>query len=269
MIPPIPLEIIDIIIEDVSSRDDKNCHDLQSCALVCRNFLNPSQRRIFRSITLSGLWYPESSTSEKHYLRFQETLHSAPHLALYILHFVLRERGKNPLLINLSSFPHVLAMLKNITTFRLCFYPNYHWNDVAPQSQQALFTALLSSKLQSLDLLGICSLPLISAECIRHIPVVSMLGITFNPKMQEQDSQYMSLQSNWPEGRYLKFLYLGEADLIQPFIDRISPPHCKLETLTLKSAYDFPVAVNVMKKHKFFDYTHSCDIACELYYTGN
>ncbi|KAF8980973.1 hypothetical protein BDQ17DRAFT_901723 [Cyathus striatus] len=250
MIPPIPLEIIDIIIEEVSSRDDKKCHDLQSCALACRNFLNPSQRRIFRSIILFATsWSTDSSTSIESYLRFQDTLNSSPHIALYIHKFALIERKKNPLFINLPSFSGTLAMLENIMILSLNFYPNYDWNDVAPQSQQALFTVLSSSKLEFLGLSGIRSLPLISAECIRKIPDVSMSDITFDPKVQVQDSQYMTSQSNWPEGRHLKSLYLDEADLIQPFLDGISPPHCRLETLTLQSVNDFPVAVNVMKKH--------------------
>ncbi|KAF8986523.1 hypothetical protein BDQ17DRAFT_1436240 [Cyathus striatus] len=258
--PQIPFDIVEAIIEEVSFDTGQNLCNLKSCALTCRNFLNPSQRRIFDSITVSTLGFSGQDQVGK-LLRLQNILSTSPHIARYVHTIDIYHRGVDPAFIDHPCLPNVFSMLKNVTTFRFKLFPRHDWSIMTPQLQQILITMLSSSTLETLSLSGISHLPLISIKWIRCITDVSLSTLTFEPSMGK-DTHISDPLTRISQGqrRYMKRLSLQSYIIhpndgvlrphtFQPLIDCISPPYCTLETLTVDFAYDFPVVTEILKKH--------------------
>ncbi|KAF8980971.1 hypothetical protein BDQ17DRAFT_901822 [Cyathus striatus] len=248
--------IAEIIIDEVSFSDSQHFRDLKSCALTCRNFLNASQRYIFRSITWStfGIFGPNQLDK---FLRLQNILSTSPYIASYVHAINLFHRGVGSAFVHQPSLPNILSMLKNVTAFRFELFPRYDWNKMTSQFQQILATVLSSSTLETLHLSGISNLPLVSVRWMKCITDVSLSSITFGQSTGE-DAHRLEQFTGLSQGRYLKRLSL-ESDIcypndgilrphiFQPLIDCISPPHCMLEMFTVDSTFDLPAATEIIK----------------------
>ena len=113
MVPRLPLEVVELIIDSVAARYYKLYrvfYDLSStkaCALVCHAFLPLCRKHLFASVTLYSRPYPSSHTSDD----LNKLLLNSPHLAVYIrnLDFHVHKKefvGKR--------LPWLLAMFKKL-----------------------------------------------------------------------------------------------------------------------------------------------------------
>ena len=83
MVPRLPLELIERIIDDVAEYDDDHIYKLssiQACALVCHDFLPPCRKYIFASVTLNTAQRVSPPTS----FDLNHLLSKSPHLAVCI-----------------------------------------------------------------------------------------------------------------------------------------------------------------------------------------
>ena len=87
MVPRIPLEVLEIIIDGVAKYNDNltidnlssNWTSIKACALVCHSFLPPCRKHIFGSVTLNSRNSSSHSSDDLNRL-----LSNSPHLAVYI-----------------------------------------------------------------------------------------------------------------------------------------------------------------------------------------
>ena len=91
MVPRLPLEVVETIIDDVAEFVDDNDYDnidnvyhssIKACALVCHSFLPLCRKHIFSSVTLNAREARRPSSPTSHDLN--HLLSNSPHLAVYI-----------------------------------------------------------------------------------------------------------------------------------------------------------------------------------------
>ena len=92
MAPRLPLELVEMIIDDVVAEfdndDDDDNHDIdnhssiKACALVCHSFLPLCRKHIFASVVLNAQEDSRPSSPTSH--DFDHLLSNLPHLAVYI-----------------------------------------------------------------------------------------------------------------------------------------------------------------------------------------
>ncbi|KAJ7754572.1 hypothetical protein B0H16DRAFT_748420 [Mycena metata] len=125
----LPPELIDLVI-----RLDIDVDTLRSCALVCRAFLQPSQRYLFATVDLGTPHGPVP--------RFHDLLRNSPHLCAHVRELAivhLDYRGQWQAWY--PSLAAVLDLLPNVTMFTLSFLPHVKWGDL-PANVQAAICAL-------------------------------------------------------------------------------------------------------------------------------
>ena len=87
MMPRLPLEVLERIIDDVVKYNDdltidnlsSNWTSIKACALVCHSFLPPCRKHIFAAVTLNARNSSSPTSDDLNHL-----LSNSPHLAVYI-----------------------------------------------------------------------------------------------------------------------------------------------------------------------------------------
>ncbi|KAF8993996.1 hypothetical protein BDQ17DRAFT_1331391 [Cyathus striatus] len=158
----VPVDIIELIIDQASLQDNQ-FSTLRACALVGRDFVRPSQRRIFRSIEFKGQHvYGHGDPLDK-YLRMQDILISTPELALYVRKFVLKDKTMGLRLVTQPLFPILLGKLERLTTFVLEFQRyksgTGDWDQFSPALKQTLIDTCQLSSIGQLTFKYIKNLP--------------------------------------------------------------------------------------------------------------
>ncbi|KAF9003563.1 hypothetical protein BDQ17DRAFT_1409010 [Cyathus striatus] len=223
--------ITQLILDEVAALNATNDPaTLKACALTCRGFREPSQRHLFRAVVLAPF---DGQDRARKLVRFQRALSSSPHLALYVHKLTLLETSeRHACFVKQLTFPQVLALLKNMTSFTLCFnFGGFDWNNAIPAFKQGFIDSiLLSPSLTHLSLTSIMNLPPEFASLMTCIPSLSIGVLSFT------DCDSGSL-ANMPisNGR-LKELDLAsfiDAEAERTFIEALENSNCELETLTM------------------------------------
>ena len=104
----LPLEVINLIIDDLAKYNDK-LSSIKACALVCHSFLPLCRKHIFASVTLNAR-QPSSPISDD----LNQLLSNSPHLAVYILNldYHLNKKYKKEFAKNRASW--LLPMFKKL-----------------------------------------------------------------------------------------------------------------------------------------------------------
>ncbi|KAF8992174.1 hypothetical protein BDQ17DRAFT_1369901 [Cyathus striatus] len=175
----IPFDIVELIIDEISSTSSNAPQDLKSCALTTKSFLEPAQRRLFRSVSIC-----EHGRSGK-YRHFKSALESSPALALHVRKFHFRDISMGDIgmdIVNQPSLPRVLGMFKNLVAFNMeiSFFGYCIWKDFSPDFKQAFVNICLSPSLVDLSLAGIRGLPPVFMEWFTCIPTLSLSYVEFN-----------------------------------------------------------------------------------------
>jgi hypothetical protein len=165
-----PYEIFYLIIEEV---EDKLT--LKSCALVCRSFVEPSQKNIFRVIDLGD----RCITGEVYYRRFYRLISTHPHIANYVRDFRLVDsyvwdrKSDWQWLVKEPTLPLTFQLLPRLQAFSLIFTTGAPaWNSFASHVQAAIFKLLTRRTISSLSLRRIHGVPaslLVQFTRIKHL----------------------------------------------------------------------------------------------------
>lgn len=129
--PALPLEIVDLIIQDIASERD-NC-TLKQCSLVCHAFCALSQRALFSSISVKAGG-----------LSLAKTLGIAPHIAKYVLSFHIEYHSMADV-----ALPDVLATMRNVRTLSIDACGAELTNSTLAPFQEHIFPSITSLQLQT------------------------------------------------------------------------------------------------------------------------
>ncbi|KAF9009918.1 hypothetical protein BDQ17DRAFT_1538479 [Cyathus striatus] len=229
----IPPEITEAIVDAI---DDHDISSLKACALINRDFLHASQRRLFGSVTLE-FGGPGTNKSAR-YDRFQSALLLSPKLALYIREFDICGSLNEHIFVEFDVLPTIIFMLQNITTLSIQFDRIHNWQGFKPDLKKALVSIFLLPSIEKLTLNGLCCIPIPLAKCFAHIPYVALAEKDFffqgygGDEMTTVPQRLLSI----PNTRYLKSLIIQDVtsgESLQPLLDEIYPPICMLEKLSV------------------------------------
>ncbi|KAF8997627.1 hypothetical protein BDQ17DRAFT_1329289 [Cyathus striatus] len=223
----IPLEIVELIINEVALVDDQNTFPtLKACKLASSIFLEPSRRYIFKEIKLIAPTASHNSyiRGSAKYRRLQDILVTSPQLAFYARSFHLQDNFTRHSFLSQPTLPNLLGMFQNITSFNWTFttedndiVASYDWRSSSPTLQQALMNIMFSPIIEIVSLRFIKNLPHAFGRYFANIPTVQAISST--------------------PGRCLRSLTIADLDLdkCQPLIDGLSSSNFRLEELKLDS----------------------------------
>jgi hypothetical protein len=164
MPPMLPLEVVNLIIDDLAKHNDK-LSSIKACALVCHSFLPLCRKHIFASVTLNER-QPSSPTSDDlNYL-----LSNSPHLAVYILNLDYhvnnkKEFLKKRLLWLLPMFKKLIKLRKLCVSYYSSRGKKFDW--MSPSERKVLLPLLHFPTLTSISLKTTENFPLADlAGCV-------------------------------------------------------------------------------------------------------
>ncbi|KAF8990576.1 hypothetical protein BDQ17DRAFT_1371744 [Cyathus striatus] len=247
-----PLEIFDHIIDEVASDTENNLasdfQDLRACALTCKDFLQPSRQYLFRKVNLSK----DTQCSS-----FHDALTSCPDIAHYVHVLYLNNISENTRvqsILHNPALPSILASFENVEALLITWRGDLIWRDVSREVEEKIATLILSPTLMELSLDHVVGIPSTYLKWIAHIPTVRFSWVHFSG-LREAEPLVLKDPVARPHDCYLRTLNLGlayESDryLSQLVADGLSPPTCKLETLTIQNDSDFGAGIRVINKHR-------------------
>ncbi|KAF9478852.1 hypothetical protein BDN70DRAFT_879445 [Pholiota conissans] len=155
----IPLDIIEVIIDNLATIDDLSHTSLWACARACRYLLHRCRRHIFSSIALDANHSYLTRQRRKHSPhQIIKLLNRAPEIAIYVrkVNFgVCHSRSDSlPKYQELSEILRRFTQVQHLTIESNC-RSFVGWNEVANCLQDALFDML---HLPNLTYLSLCSL---------------------------------------------------------------------------------------------------------------
>ncbi|KAJ6585386.1 hypothetical protein B0H19DRAFT_1109458 [Mycena capillaripes] len=151
----LPPELIEAIIDEVSPQDSKDVVTLTACSLVARALLVPSQRHLFRSLTLNMKTLVQGS----------RVFVDSPHIVSYIrdLHLVDAWFGTDS---NREVLTLLFPLLDNLCRLAIwSTFSDWEWNTL-PVDFHAVLVGILS--VPSLRFLGLARCTGIPSSIIRH-----------------------------------------------------------------------------------------------------
>jgi hypothetical protein len=189
----LPQEIFDAIIEEV--RDSAS---LTSCALVGTPFLSPSQRNIFRRLSL------HRGQSHRHpsLIAAADFFAAYPHLASYVrdLSIELPDTA-----LDAAALQVVLRLIQNIERL-VVLGKSVSWKRLGPETASALLDTIALPSLSRLHLFHIQRVPMALIAAAVSIPIVSFNVVSTNPA-EEPEQLHDSVSA--PRLRHLTLLYTG------------------------------------------------------------
>ena len=172
MMPRLPLEVLERIIDDVVKYNDdltidnlsSNWTSIKACALVCHSFLPPCRKHIFAAVTLNAR-NSSSPTSDD----LNRLLLNSPHLAVYIrkLYYLV---NKKDFAAHRSQW--LLSMFKKLVKLRklsIGYFPSLRGGrfDWMSSGRKVLLPLLHLPTLTSIHLDTICNFALADlASCV-------------------------------------------------------------------------------------------------------
>ena len=189
MVPRLPLEVVERIIENVATGYYDSYSDLydfsstKACALVCHSFLPLCRKHLFASVTLNSRSYPVPHTSDD----LNQLLSDSPHLAVYIreLDYHVHKRefvGKR--------LPWLLPMFKKLVRLR-----KLKLSYLFPQRGKKFDWALACVRKVLLPLLHFPTLTCITLDILRNFDLADLAGCVNLKKLRVQ-----SLECSAPNG---------------------------------------------------------------------
>ena len=206
MVPRLPLEVVERIIENVATGYYDSYSDLydfsstKACALVCHSFLPLCRKHLFASVTLNSRSYPVPHTSDD----LNQLLSDSPHLAVYIRELDYHVHQKE--FVGKRS-PWLLAMFKKLVKLQklsITYLPGKKLDWMSSSGRKVL-----------LPLLHLPTLNSISLSAIRNFPLADLTSCV-----------------------NLKNLHIGSLECSKPngvgkFLEALPPTPAMLEELTI------------------------------------
>ncbi|KAF9009925.1 hypothetical protein BDQ17DRAFT_989067 [Cyathus striatus] len=229
----IPFEITEAIVDAI---DDHDISSIRTCALVHRDFLDASRRRLFSSVTLEFKKWPKPTK----YIQFQSALLSSPELAVYIRELIIcGEFDSHIFGDSESALPTIIDMLQNLTSFSVHSYALHQsWQSAfTPDLKRALVSILLSPSIEKFSLGNLHHIPITLAKCFTRIPCLTLSGFgdLFQGNSDDEMATVPQQLLNIPNNRCLNSLTIYDPinrECLQPLLDEIDSSICKLEKLS-------------------------------------
>ena len=167
MAPRLPLEVVNLIIDDLAKHNDK-LSSIKACALVCHSFLLLCRKHIFASVTLNAQqsFSPSlSPTSDD----LNHLLSNSPHLAVYVLNLDYRvnknEFVKERILWLLPMFKKLIKLQSLRISYMLSRSDESDW--MSSSERKVLLPLLHFPTLTSISLTNIKNFPIADlAGCV-------------------------------------------------------------------------------------------------------
>ncbi|KAF8990827.1 hypothetical protein BDQ17DRAFT_341436 [Cyathus striatus] len=258
----VPLEVIDLIIDEVSLLGKGIAIPaLQACALTCRDFVPSSQRGIFYSVRLEesrSLSLGNKPSLIKGLPQLLDALKLSPKLACYVKELRMYEISSVVAFDTDPNLSNLLCMLQSLTTFRVSFKSSSpaDWQTISSNSRHVLVNIFLLPSLRSLSLCNM-NLPSISAKWIMDVENVEITGVIFSP---DWNNLYIPGRTEEWVARCcrLKAISIGwqEISATQPIFDILSSKKCEPKKLIVKShdVDNIVVAQEIIQRtHAFLD----------------
>ncbi|TFK61404.1 hypothetical protein BDN72DRAFT_965187 [Pluteus cervinus] len=180
-LPYLPHDILGVVVDEAES-DRKT---LRTLSLVSRAFVSPSQRRLFKNLTI----HPPSRTSKsssvpKLCTNLRDVLRDNKHLHRYVqeVHLVEKERGW--LLCNIAE--EILSLLSSspIRRLSILFFTrpdtvNRRWGDLSSGFLRAVCKVLENPQFEHLTLFNVSLIPRHLPERFPNIRHLTLKTVTF------------------------------------------------------------------------------------------
>ncbi|KAJ7215384.1 hypothetical protein GGX14DRAFT_442851 [Mycena pura] len=170
-------DLIDTIIDEVAAKrwfDRKNYGDLAACSLTARAFVAPSQRHLFRSLTLStdnghgNDGWPQELGAES-----WQVLTDSPHLGSYVRDFHLDM--STTAMSTLASLASLIPLLSGVNRLAIVCIHHYKWEKFPVGFRTALVSLFSLPSLRCVALTNYYGVP---SSLIRHA-LVSYKEVSF------------------------------------------------------------------------------------------
>ncbi|KAJ7468102.1 hypothetical protein FB451DRAFT_1258100 [Mycena latifolia] len=219
----LPQELVDAIIDEVHDKAS-----LKSCALVATTFLPPSQRSIFRSLSV----YRQQSQRRQNLVAASGFLTASPHLASYVRDMIIELPNGGPECAHLEI---VLRSIHNVERL-VVSGKSVLWTRLGPGARTALLDSVALPSLSRLHLMNIRGVPVALIAVATSIPVISFCGISMDTR-EEPPNLSIQLHNSSSPPRILHLILVDSGLLVRPicdFLPRTAPYTGHIERLEIR-----------------------------------
>ncbi|KAJ7668029.1 hypothetical protein B0H17DRAFT_1210181 [Mycena rosella] len=220
----LPQELVDAIIDRIPDKTS-----LKQCALVAPSFLAPSQRRIFRSLSV----YRGQSQRRPNLAAASALLTASPHIASYVRNLLVELPN---FILESPSLETVLRALRNLERL-VVSGKSVAWNNLEPGARSALFHSVALPSLVRLHLVNVRDVPWALIVAATSIPVLSFYAILMD---QREDPHPLIQHHESSSSPRLRHLILNDAGPSTPpicdfLLQSMTPPHTsRIERLEIR-----------------------------------
>ncbi|KAF8054964.1 hypothetical protein FPV67DRAFT_964664 [Lyophyllum atratum] len=175
--PQLPLDVLDDIVDHLHN----DSGSLSPCSLVCKAFLMPSRKRLFRVIYLNS---PDGDSTDSPYRPFHNYLIAYPQLVGYIQE--LWVNGKDRIIeeVEFRALLTLFAMSGSLRVFSIKFSPKSSgygdWNELPIAFREPLCKILCSPSLHTLRIhledMCACTFPVDLLTTAPNVKRLTLLG---------------------------------------------------------------------------------------------
>ncbi|KAF8997636.1 hypothetical protein BDQ17DRAFT_1428971 [Cyathus striatus] len=262
----VPLDIAELIAEEVFNQDDKNYSSVKTCALVSRTFLEASRRVLYDTVKLLYI-PPRLAYGSSSYSWIKTALTSSPEIARYVRKLYVVDRTSVPHILKEPTFPSILGMFQNIRVLILALF---QFQVLSPDLQASLDYILKAPVLEDVTLTGMRNIPYSCVKSLLRIHRVALSDAKFLAPITEdeiecQQELFASFQQDG-----IRTLSISNVTFenLQPFIDALSSSRYRLEwlhvtnELTLWAWSELDIAKDILRMKS--RYLTRIDIHCCL-----